>query len=208
MRMRLLVATRNAGKVREFQRLLSGLDGVELLAMSDYEHVPEVVEDADTFEGNAVKKACEVAKAVGLPTLADDSGLVVDALGGAPGVLSARYGGEHGDDEANNRKLLGELAEVPDEQRTTRFACALAFADPDGALGARAHVEHGAIEGRILRERRGEGGFGYDPLFVPIGETRTTAEMPADEKNAISHRAEASRKMREFLRGYLDGREA
>jgi len=204
--MKLLVATRNQGKVRELQRLFASLEGIELIGMSAFEHVPDVIEDADTFEGNAAKKALEVARATGLPTLADDSGLVVDALGGAPGIYSARYAGSHGDDEANNDKLIGALEDVEDAKRTGRFVCALAFADPDGPLGERVHVLHGAIEGHLLRERRGEGGFGYDPLFLPIGETRTTAEMPAEEKNAISHRAEASRKMHDFLGRYLPER--
>ena len=133
---------------------------------------------------------------------------MVDALAGAPGIFSARYAGEHGDDEANNDKVLAELADVPDAARGGRFVCALALADPAGALGDRPHVLRGVIEGQILRARRGEGGFGYDPLFLPTGETRTTAEMPAEEKNAISHRADASRKMREFLRGYLLNTEA
>jgi len=198
--MRLLVATRNRGKIAELQRLLADLPGVELVGLDAFEGVPDVVEDADSFEGNAVKKACEHAKATGLPTLADDSGLVVDALDGAPGIYSARYAGAHGDDAANNAKVLRELEGVPRERRSARFVCALAFADASGEL---VRVERGAIEGHILTEERGDGGFGYDPMFLPVGETRTTAEMPADEKNAISHRAVASRAMCEFLREQL-----
>jgi len=197
---RLLVATRNRGKVVELQRLLADLPGVELVGLDAFEDVPDVVEDADGFEGNAVKKACEYAKATGLPTLADDSGLVVDALDGAPGIHSARYAGTHGDDAANNAKVLRELEGIPHDERTGRFVCALAFADARGEL---VRVEHGAIEGHILTEERGDGGFGYDPMFLPVGETRTTAEMPADEKNAISHRAVASKKMCDFLRAHL-----
>ena len=199
----ILVATRNPGKVRELARLLEAIEGVHLVGLDAHPDVPDVVEDADTFEGNATKKALEVARATGLMTIADDSGLVVDALGGAPGVYSARYAGAHGDDEANNDKVLAELEGVADPERTARFVCLLAFADPKGPLGGDVHLERGTIEGHVLRARRGEGGFGYDPLFLPNGETRTTAEMPAAEKNAISHRAEASTKMREFLRDYL-----
>lgn len=204
--MRLLVATRNRGKIRELRRLFAGLP-VELVGLDAFEDAPEVVEDRDDFEGNAKKKAHELARFTGLPTLADDSGIEIDALGGAPGVGSARYAGEPCDDEANNDRLLRELEDVADEERTGRFRCALAFVDPEGPLGDRAHVEHGAIEGTILRERRGEGGFGYDPLFLPLGGARTTAEMPAEEKNRISHRAEASRKMCEFLSVYLRERQ-
>ncbi len=203
---RILVATRNAGKIRELARLLEAIEGVALVGLDAYPDLPDVVEDADTFEGNAAKKAMEVARATGLPTIADDSGLVVDALGGAPGVYSARYAGEHGGDEANNDKLLAELDDVPHDERTARFVCLLAFADPGGPLGDAVHLERGAIEGHVLRARRGDGGFGYDPLFLPVGETRTTAEMPAAEKNAISHRAVASAKMRAFLADYLRGR--
>lgn len=202
--MRLVVATRNAGKIRELARLLEGLD-LELVGLDD--DAPEVVEDAETFEGNAAKKALEIARHAGEMAVADDSGLVVDALDGAPGIYSARYAGAHGDDQANNEKVLRELEGVPDAERTARFVCALAFADPEGPLGDAPHIERGTIEGTILREERGDGGFGYDPLFLPIGETRTTAEMPAEEKNAISHRAEAARKLREFLKAYLEVRD-
>ena len=204
--MKLLVATRNRGKILELERLFAALE-VELVGLDAFGDVPEVVEDADDFAGNAIKKARALARFSGLPTIADDSGLEIDALGLAPGVHSARYAGEHGDDEANNDRVLRELEDVDDERRTARFRCALAFVDRRGPLGERAHVEHGVIEGTILRARRGEGGFGYDPLFVPIGEARTTAEMPAAEKNAISHRAEASRKMCRFLLTYLVRRE-
>lgn len=198
--MKLLVATRNAGKVRELARLFDGLEGVRLVGLDAFPSAPDVEEDADTFEGNAVKKARELAAATGLPTLADDSGIEVDALGGAPGVRSARWAGEHGDDAANNAKLLADLEDV--ETRTARFRCALAFADPAGPLGARVHVEHGVLEGTVLRAPRGEGGFGYDPLFLVQGDTRTTAELTPEEKNALSHRADAARKMRAFLLGY------
>lgn len=192
--MKALVATRNAGKVRELARLLDGA-GFELVALDP--EAPEVVEDGDTFEANALKKAREMAAFSGLPTFADDSGIEADALDLRPGVHSARYAGVHGDDEANNDLLLRELEATPDDQRTGRFVCALAFVDP--ARGFE-HVVRGTIEGSILRERRGEGGFGYDPLFLPHGHTRTTAEMSAAEKNAISHRADAAKRMLTVLR--------
>lgn len=201
--MKLLVATRNAGKLRELAVLFAELEGAVLVGLDEVGDVPDVVEDAETFEGNAIKKAQELARATGLPTLADDSGLEVDALGGAPGVYSARYAGGHGDDAANNAKLLRELEAVPDDRRTARFRCALAFADPEGPLGERVHVEHGVVEGSVLRAPRGTNGFGYDPLFLLRGDTRTTAELSPEEKNAISHRAEAARKMCGFLRTYL-----
>lgn len=200
--MKLVVATGNPGKIRELARLLDGL-GLELVGLPG--DAPDVVEDRDTFEGNAIKKATELAEHTGEMTVADDSGLVVDALGGAPGIYSARYAGEHGDDQANNDKLVRELAGVPDAERTARFVCALAFVDPAGPLEG-AHVVRGTIEGTILREERGDGGFGYDPLFLPLGETCTTAEMPPAQKNEISHRAEAARGLREFLAKYLEER--
>jgi XTP/dITP diphosphohydrolase len=205
--MRVLVATKNPGKIRELSRLFGEIEGLELVGLDAFPGAPEVVEDADTFEGNAAKKARELARATGLPTIADDSGIEVDALDRAPGIFSARYAGVHGDDEANNDALLAALAATGDIERRGRFRCALAFADPEGSLGDRVHVAHGAIEGTILRERRGEGGFGYDPLFLPLGETRTTAQMPQDEKNAISHRAVAARELLVFMKTYLTDRD-
>ncbi|MFK7987486.1 MAG: RdgB/HAM1 family non-canonical purine NTP pyrophosphatase [Sandaracinaceae bacterium] len=189
--MKLLVATRNTGKLAELRRMLSAH---ELVGLPD--DAPEVDETGATFEDNAILKAKAYAEHTGLPTLADDSGLEVDALDGAPGVHSARYAGTHGDDAANNRKLVEALKGVPDEQRGGRFVCALAFFDPsDGTT----HVVRGAIEGTLLHAVRGEGGFGYDPLFLPIGETRTTAEMPASDKNQISHRAKAVAEMTSWI---------
>lgn len=204
--MRLLVATRNRGKIRELACLFADLPGVELVGLDTAPPLPEVVEDAGTFEGNAAKKARELARAAGLPALADDSGIEVDALDGAPGVDSAIYAGHHGDDEANNAKLLAAMERVPDAERSARFRCVLAFADPEGPLGAAVHLEHGVVEGSILRAPRGEHGFGYDPLFLLRGDTRTTAELLPDEKNAISHRADAARKMARFLHRYLGER--
>jgi XTP/dITP diphosphohydrolase len=190
---KLLVATNNRGKLAELALLF---DGFELVGLDELGLTQNVIEDADTFERNAIKKARELAAASGLPTLADDSGLEVDALGGAPGVHSARYAKSH-DDDANNAKLLRGLSDVPDERRTARFRCVLAFVDPrtDELL-----LAHGKVEGRIAREPCGTGGFGYDPLFVVAGTGRTMAELTPEEKNAISHRAAAARAMRELLR--------
>jgi len=198
---KLLVATTNPGKLRELERLFAGLD-VDLLSLRDVGEVPEVVEDLDTFEGNARKKAREIAEATGLPTLADDSGLEVDALDGAPGVWSARYSGEGATDRSNNDKLLGSLDDVPDERRTARFRCALALCDPTGPLEGE-HVEHGTCEGVIARAPRGENGFGYDPLFVLEGGDLTLAEVGPEEKARVSHRARAAARMRTFLADYL-----
>lgn len=186
--MRLVLATRNEGKVREIREVLSGLD-VELLTLSD---LPEVHEDGATFSENAKKKALKVAELTGLPALADDSGLEVDALGGSPGVRSARFAG---DDDANNRKLLELLKGVPPERRTARFRCVLALAFPDG----RAYTVEGTCEGRIAEEPAGEGGFGYDPIFLVPERGLTFAQMTREEKNSISHRGRALRKLREVL---------
>jgi XTP/dITP diphosphohydrolase len=186
--MKVVVATKNAGKVRELARLFGGIDGLELVPLEP--SFPDVVEDEATFEGNARKKARQMSQALGLAALADDSGLEVDALGGAPGVRSARYAIEH-DDAANNTKLLAELGDRSD--RSARFRCVLVFAD-----GAIEHAEHGVVEGTIGHALRGTGGFGYDPLFV-LPDGRTMAELSAEEKSEISHRADAARKMRAWL---------
>lgn len=186
--MRVVLATRNAGKVVELRRLLAP-HGVELVGLDDvapYEPGPETAPD---FAGNALAKAREAVQRTGLPAVADDSGLAVDALNGMPGVLSARWAGRHGDDEGNLRLVLAQLADVPDGRRGARFVCAAAYALPDG----RCEVVEGVVEGVVLREPRGTGGFGYDPLFVPTGATRTTAEMSAQEKDARSHRGQALR---------------
>lgn len=178
----LLVATTNAGKVRE---LAASLTGYTLKSLRDFPGLPEVEEDADTFEGNALKKALAYAKATSLPALADDSGLCVDALDGRPGVLSARYA--EGDDAARVAKLLGELRGVEDAARGAAFVCALALAFPDG----RSHLELGRCEGRITHAPRGEGGFGYDPVFLVPELDRTYAELSREEKHARSHRGRA-----------------
>lgn len=185
---RVVLATRNAGKVAELQRILVpfGLELVGLDAVAPYEPAPETAPD---FAGNALTKAREAVQHTGLAAVADDSGLAVDALNGMPGVLSARWAGSARDDAANLRLVLEQLADVPDDRRGARFVCAAAFALPDG----RSDVVEGVVEGVVLRVPRGSGGFGYDPLFAPHGSDRTTAEMSADEKDAISHRGKAFR---------------
>lgn len=193
---KVLIATNNKHKVEEIETALD-FEGWEFLTLADCEPYPEPAEDADTFEGNALIKARAAHEATGLAALADDSGLAVDALGGAPGVFSARYCGVHGDDDANNAKVLAELEGVPDEERTARFVCALAFVDEDGTET----TAFGTIEGRIAHGLSGEGGFGYDPMFLPdeFGGAKTLAEVSQEEKNAISHRGNALRALKEKL---------
>jgi XTP/dITP diphosphohydrolase len=189
---RLVLATRNRHKVGELREILAqaGL-AVELVGMDEYPDVPDVVEDGLTFAANALKKAREVAAATGLPAVADDSGLCVDALGGMPGVFSARWAGRHGDDEANLHLLLAQLGEVAEADRGAHFACAAALALPTGTE----HVVEGVLRGTVVREPRGRGGFGYDPVLRPLGDRRTLAELTAAEKNAISHRGVAFRRL-------------
>ena len=187
--MRVLLATTNEGKLREYQRLLGEVPGLRLESMASLSIAVEVHEDQDTFEGNARKKATEIAAAAGVPCLADDSGLEVDALGGRPGVYSARYAGEGATDGANNAKLLEELRGVPDERRTARFRCAIVVVD---AAGRELAGADGTCEGRIAHAAKGEHGFGYDPLFVPDGYAQTLAVLGPETKNRISHRAKAA----------------
>lgn len=193
-RRRVVLATRNRHKVAEILALLSDLP-VEVVSCLDLPGVPEVVEDATTFEGNALKKALAVCAAIGHPTLADDSGLEVGALGGAPGVLSARYAGEGAGDVQNNAKLLAALAGVPARSRRAVFRCVVALALPGGET----RTVEGRTEGVILESPRGEGGFGYDPLFLPDGCDLAYAEMPADLKNRVSHRGKAIRAARALI---------
>jgi XTP/dITP diphosphohydrolase len=188
--MRVGLATANEKKRAEIEAILAGFD-VELVPMTEL-GVDSPVEDGETFEANALIKARAVAYATGLPAIADDSGLEVDALGGAPGVRSARYAGEDATDEDNNAKLLAELAQHPEETWTARFVCAVALVTPDGDE----RVVRGHMEGRIIDEPRGANGFGYDPLFVSAGERRTNAELPSEVKNAHSHRGAALRALR------------
>lgn len=191
-----VIATNNAHKVEEIRAALD-FEGWEFLTLSECDPYDEPVEDADSFEGNARIKARAAFEHTGLAALADDSGLTVDALDGAPGVLSARYSGVHGDDAANNAKLLRELEGVADADRTARFVCSLAFIDEDGTETCAS----GTIEGRIAHGLSGDGGFGYDPLFLPdeFQGAKSLAEVTQDEKNAISHRGNALRSLKEKL---------
>jgi XTP/dITP diphosphohydrolase len=190
--MRVVLATRNAGKIEELRRILTGVD---VVGLTEFPDAPEVPETELTFNGNALLKARAIAGHTGLPAVADDSGLCVDALNGMPGVFSARWAGRHGDDQANLELLLGQLADVPPALRGAHFACAAAAALPTGAE----RVVTGRIDGRIIDAPRGSGGFGYDPIFVPDGESRTTAELPSAEKDAISHRGRAFRALAKIL---------
>ncbi len=187
---RLLLATRNRKKLVELRRILApALPELEVVGLDDVEAYVESPETGATFAENAIVKAREGADSSGLITIGDDSGLAVDALNGMPGVLSARWAGRHGDDEANLRLVLAQLTDTPDERLGARFVCAAALAIP----GAGTHVVEGRMEGHLIRAPRGDGGFGYDPIFVADGHTRTSAELPAAEKDAISHRGQALR---------------
>jgi XTP/dITP diphosphohydrolase len=195
--MDIVLATRNKKKIEEIRRITAGLP-INVLSLDDFPHCPEVMEDRDTFEGNALKKAVEVSRCTGKPALADDSGLEVDALDGAPGVYSARYAPDasSGNDPRNYEKLLNDLREVPEGKRNARFVCCMALAFPDG----KNEIFFGYAEGRIGWEARGKKGFGYDPVFLPEGHDRTFAEMTAEEKDALSHRGKSLGKLAEFLR--------
>ena len=187
----IFLASRNAKKVAEMERILAPLvDGVRVLGLDDVVEYAEPVEDQPTFEGNALLKARAGLAATGLPTVADDSGLCVDALNGMPGVLSARWSGPPKDDARNNRLVLDQLADVPDERRTAHFTCAVAFCPAPGEE----HVVHGEMHGRVVREPRGDGGFGYDVVFEADDRPGvTTAELSVADKDAISHRGQALR---------------
>ena len=185
---RLLLATRNAGKLAELQRLLeSAVPGVEVLGLRDVDEYPEAPETGASFAENALLKAREAVKYTGLPAVADDSGLTVDALNGMPGILSARWSGRHGDDDANTALLLDQIADVPDERRGGAFVCAAALVTPDGTE----RVLERQWRGTVIREKRGTNGFGYDPVFVPEGLEVTSAELSPEEKDARSHRGQA-----------------
>ena len=187
---RLVLATANQGKLIELRRILAASRAeVDLVGLAGYPGAPDVAETEATFAGNALLKAHAIAAFTGCPAVADDSGLCCDALNDMPGVLSARWSGRHGDDAANLRLVLAQLTDIPDERRGAHFACVAALALPDG----REQVSEGTLRGRVIREPRGTNGFGYDPIFVPDGEERTTAELSGDEKDAISHRGRAFR---------------
>ncbi|WP_280299645.1 RdgB/HAM1 family non-canonical purine NTP pyrophosphatase [Nocardia neocaledoniensis] len=189
MAVRVLVASRNAKKLKELRRILdeAGVAGIELVSLADVPPYEEAPETGATFEENAIAKARDGAVATGLPCVADDSGIEVDALNGMPGVLSARWSGRHGDDEANNALLLGQLGDVPDERRGAAFVSTCALVLPDGTTT----VVRGEWRGSIAREPSGAGGFGYDPLFRPDGGTGSAAELTPAEKDAVSHRGRA-----------------
>ncbi|GFE58769.1 XTP/dITP diphosphatase [Geobacter sp. AOG1] len=193
----LLVATGNRGKLREFEALLRDIE-VRVYSLVDFPEVPPVEEDGISFAENAMKKARNAALATGKPALADDSGLVVDALGGRPGVHSARFAGSGADDGANNAKLLRELAGVPRESRRAAFHCVIALCLPEGECQTFA----GELSGIVLDAPRGEGGFGYDPLFLVPEYGRTLAELPLALKNRISHRGRALNELKDFLQAH------
>ena len=190
----LLLATANQKKLAELQRILDGELGatrVRLIGLGDLDDYPDVPETGLTFGENALLKARTGAERTGLPTVADDSGLAVDALNGMPGVFSARWAGKHGDDRANLELVLAQISDVPEEHRGASFVCAAALVLPNG----REHLVEGRQTGRLLRAGRGTGGFGYDPVFVGDGQDRTNAELPPDEKDTISHRGRALREL-------------
>ncbi|TPQ20287.1 RdgB/HAM1 family non-canonical purine NTP pyrophosphatase [Streptomyces sporangiiformans] len=197
---RLILATRNHGKITELKAILAaaGLSH-DLVGADAYPDAPDVKETGVTFAENALLKAHALAQVTGLPAVADDSGLCVDVLGGAPGIFSARWSGSHGDDRANLALLLDQLSDVPDEHRAAHFACAAALALPDGTE----RVVEGRLRGTLRSEPAGANGFGYDPILQPDGDTRTCAEMTPEEKNAISHRGKAFRELVPVVRELL-----
>jgi XTP/dITP diphosphohydrolase len=199
-RPRLVLATANQHKLAELTRILeAGRVGVELAGLGEFPGAPEVAETGATFDENALLKARAIAEFTGLPAVADDSGLCVDALDGMPGVLSARWAGRHGDDEANLRLVLAQLSDLPDERRGAHFTCAAALVLPSG----KEHVSEGTVYGRLIRQPRGTNGFGYDPIFVPDGSELTTAEMSSAAKDAISHRGKALRALAPVIAAML-----
>jgi XTP/dITP diphosphohydrolase len=198
-----VLATRNGAKLRELARILGGEEHggkqIRLAGLEEFPDAPDVPETGATFEANALLKARAIADYTGLPAVADDSGLCVDALNGMPGVLSARWAGRHGDDRANLNLVLAQVADVPDSHLGAQFVCAAALVVP--GPGAREWVVTRQVEGRLVREPRGSGGFGYDPIFQPDGFDQTTAEMTPEAKDAISHRGRAFRALTPFITG-------
>ncbi|MFC7440791.1 XTP/dITP diphosphatase [Laceyella putida] len=192
----IIIATKNKGKLKQFADLFQAHLQLGVKGLDEFPELPEIVEDQDTFEGNALKKAETIAEILQVPVISDDSGLVVPALHGAPGIYSARYAGEGATDDANNEKLLAKMREIPDEQRQCFYVCAMALAVP----GEASQVVRGECHGRIIREPRGHEGFGYDPLFYVPEEGKTMAELSNERKYQISHRAEATRKLIQLLK--------
>ena len=201
MSQKLLLATRNQGKIVEFRRILEAIapGEIELVGLDQFPDLHDVDETGSTFEENALLKAREMSEATGLPAIADDSGLCVDALDGAPGIYSARWAGSHGDDRANLEKVLTQLADVPDSLRSGYFICVAALYLPNGST----HCEEGRFHGWIRRTPSGENGFGYDPIFQPEGLEITSAEMSSEEKDAMSHRGKALRAIAPHVRESL-----
>ncbi len=196
--MEIVLATRNKKKIEEIKRITADLP-IAILSLDNFPDCPETVENQDTFEGNAVKKAVEVCRYTGKPALADDSGLEVDALNGSPGVYSARYaGGSGGNDVKNYEKVLSELKSVPVEKRGAQFVCCMALVFPDGKI----ETFSGYAKGRIGSEPKGKSGFGYDPVFIPAGHEKTFAEMTGLEKDNLSHRGKALEKLKQFLHSH------
>ncbi|NUP01621.1 MAG: RdgB/HAM1 family non-canonical purine NTP pyrophosphatase [Nonomuraea sp.] len=194
--MRIVLATRNPGKIAELRRILAGF---EIVGLEEFPSIGEVAETGVTFEENALLKAHAVAQGSGLPAVADDSGLCVDVLNGMPGVFSARWAGRHGDDQANLDLLLAQISDVPAEKLSAHFACAAALALPSGEH----RVVEGTLPGHLVTTPRGTNGFGYDPILVPAGHDRTTAELSPEEKDAISHRGRAFRALAPIVRDLL-----
>ncbi|WP_406037155.1 RdgB/HAM1 family non-canonical purine NTP pyrophosphatase [Micromonospora sp. NBC_00898] len=195
---KVLLATRNRKKLVELQRILDGALGahrIALLGLDDVDEYPELPETGLTFGENALIKAREGCRRTGLPTIADDSGLTVDALNGMPGVFSARWAGRHGDDLANFQLVLDQIADLPDEHRAASFVCTVALVLP----GGKEHLVDGRQSGRLLRAPRGDGGFGYDPIFLGDGQERTNAELTPEEKDAVSHRGKALRELAKLV---------
>lgn len=188
---KLVLATRNQGKILEFRRILDALapGAIELIGVDQFPDLVDVEETGSTFEENSLLKARYTCQATGLPAIADDSGLCVDVLNGDPGIFSARWAGSHGNDQANLEKVLAQLKDVPDEKRTARFMCVASLVMPDG----REHVAEGRFEGHILHAPVGENGFGYDPIFQPVGLSISSAQMSAEEKDLVSHRGKSLR---------------
>ena len=188
---RVVLATRNQGKVTEFRRILEeyAAGEIELLGLQDFPEMPDVEESGSTFEANALLKAHATAQFTKLPAIADDSGICIDFLDGAPGIFSARWAGQHGDDEANLQKVLREMSGITADKRGAQFRCVVALAHPNGEY----IYEEGVMHGEIVDSPRGENGFGYDPIFQPTGFTQTSAQLSAIEKDEISHRGKALR---------------
>ena len=197
---RILLASRNAKKLDELRRILTPVSGIEVIGLADIPPYPEAPETGATFDENALAKARDAVAATGLIAVAEDSGLAIDALHGMPGVLSARWSGKHGDDQANNDLVLAQLTDTPDDRRGAAFVCAAALATPTG----QETVVHGTWPGTITRTPRGHNGFGYDPIFIPTNETRTSAELDPEEKDSQSHRGRALRQLVRYLREFAD----